>query len=76
MRDFFKRKYNEGYAYGHLKGWNEGFDVGTKKAVAEARKVFIKRIQKEIKEVSNPMMVDKEFLDGLERAIELIKREK
>lgn len=76
MREFFKRKYNEGYAKGHLKGWNEGFDVGTKKAVAEARKVFVKRIQKEIKEVSNPMMVDKEFLDGLERAIELIKREK
>lgn len=74
MRDFFKRKYNEGYAKGHLKGWNEGFEIGSKKAINEARKVFIKRIRKEIEDVST--MVDIEFLDGLERAIELIKRNK
>lgn len=74
MREFFKRKYNEGYAKGHLKGWNEGFEVGSKKAISEARKVFIKRIQKEIKDVSKH--VDIEFMDGLERAIELIRREK
>ena len=72
----FKRKYNKGYAEGHLKGWNEGFETGTKKAVAEARKVFVKRIQDEIKLVSQPMMVDKEYLDGLYRAIELIKKGK
>jgi flagellar biosynthesis/type III secretory pathway protein FliH len=70
----FKRKYDIGYADGHLKGWNEGFDTGTKKAVTEAKKVFVKRIEKEIKEVSS--MVDKEFLDGLERAIDLIKKGK
>jgi len=70
----FKRKYDIGYADGHLKGWNEGFDTGTKKAVTEATKVFVKRIEKEIKEVSS--MVDKEFLDGLERAIDLIKKGK
>jgi flagellar biosynthesis/type III secretory pathway protein FliH len=70
----FKRRYDMGYAEGHLKGWNEGFDTGTKKAVAEAKKVFIKRIEKEIKQVST--MVDVEFLDGLNRAIDLIKKGK
>ena len=70
----FKRKYDIGYADGHLKGWNEGFEIGTKKAVTEAKKVFSKRIEKEIKEVSS--MVDKQFLDGLERAIDLIKKGK
>lgn len=69
-----KSKYEEQTGRFYLKGWNEGFDVGTKKAVSEAKKVFIKRIQKEIKEVSS--MVDKEFLDGLERAIDLIKKDK
>lgn len=70
----FKRKYDIGYSEGHLKGWNEGFGTGTKKAVAEAKKVFIKRIEKEIKETSS--MVDIEFLDGLNRAIDLIKKDK
>lgn len=70
----FKRKYDKGYAHGHLKGWNEGFETGTKKAVAEAKKVFIKRIQKEIDDVARH--VDIEFLDGLNRAIDLIKRNK
>jgi flagellar biosynthesis/type III secretory pathway protein FliH len=68
----FKRKYDIGYEKGHAKGWNEGFDTGTKKAVAEAKKVFVKRIQKEIADVSS--MVDKEYLDGLERAIDIIKK--
>ena len=43
----FKRKYDLGYAQGHLAGWNEGFEVGSKKAISEAKKVFIKRLQKE-----------------------------
>ncbi len=70
----FKRKYDLGYAQGHLVGWNEGFEVGSKKAVNEAKKVFIKRIEKEIAEVSS--MVDIEFLDGLHKAIDLIKKGK
>jgi hypothetical protein len=43
--------------------------VGSKKAVAEARKVFTKLIQEEIK--LNPQQAD-----GLNRAIELIKKGK
>ena len=35
----------------------------------------IEKIRKEIKKVSNPMMVDKEYLDGLERAIEILSDE-
>lgn len=70
----FKKKYTEGYNNGYTIGWNEGFESGSKKAVVEAKKVFVKRIQKEIADVSNPMMVDREFLDGLEKAIDLIKK--
>lgn len=33
------------------------------------------RIRDEIDYVSNPMMVDKEFLDGLEKALDIIKGE-
>jgi flagellar biosynthesis/type III secretory pathway protein FliH len=76
MREFFKNKQKIAFERGYLKGWNEGFDSGSTKTLAEARKVFVKRIQKEIKSVSNPMMVDKEYLDGLERAIELIGMDK
>lgn len=70
----FKRKYDLGYAEGHVAGWNEGFQIGSKKAINEAKKVFVKRIQKEIEEVSS--MVDIEFLDGLNRAIEIIRKGK
>lgn len=72
----FKRKYDLGFLAGHVKGYDEGFIVGSRKAVLEARKVFIKRLQDEIKSISEPMMVDKEYLDGLYRAIELIKKGK
>lgn len=54
--------------------WSDGFTVGTKKAVAEARKVFVKRIRDEMNDVAR--MVDTEYLDGLERAIELIRKGK
>lgn len=62
----FKRKYDLGY--------DQGFLDGSKKALHEARKVFVKTIQKEIKDVST--MVDKEYLDGLERAIDIIRKGK
>ena len=74
MRELFKNKQKAALDKAHAEGWNEGFNLGTKKAVSEAKKVFIKRIQKEIEEVSS--MVDVEFLDGLNRAIDLIKRSK
>jgi len=70
----FKRKYDLGYAEGHIVGWNEGFGIGSKKAIHESKKVFIKRIQKEIEDVSST--VDVEFLNGLNRAIELIRKGK
>jgi hypothetical protein len=70
----FKRKYDLGYADGQLAGYDEGFLLGSKKAIQEARKVFIKTIKKEITEVSS--MVDKEYLDGLERAIDIIRKGK
>ena len=76
LQKTFKRKYDLGYHEGQQFGYDEGFMVGSKKAVAEARKVFVKLIQEEIKSVSEPMIVDKEYLDGLERAIELIKKGK
>ena len=65
----FKRKYDIGYVEGQRAGYDEGFMSGSKKAVVEARKVFIKLIQDEIK--ANPHQAD-----GLNRAIELIKKGK
>ena len=74
--NILKRKYDLGYNAGHKAGYDEGFMSGSKKALTEARKVFIKLIQEEIKEVSNPMLVDKEYIDGLERAMDFIKKGK
>jgi flagellar biosynthesis/type III secretory pathway protein FliH len=70
----FKRKYDLGFAEGHARGFDEGFLVGSRKAINESKKVFVKRIQKEIEDVSN--LTDIEFLDGLNRAIDLIKKGK
>ena len=70
----FKRKYDLGYAEGHKDGWNEGFEIGSKKAISESKKVFVKRIDKEIKDVSTT--VDLEFIYGLNRAIQLIRKNK
>jgi flagellar biosynthesis/type III secretory pathway protein FliH len=70
----FKRKYDLGYAEGQKAGWNDGFEVGSKKALHEAKRVFVKRIDKEIKDVSST--VDLEFIYGLNRAIELIRKGK
>jgi flagellar biosynthesis/type III secretory pathway protein FliH len=69
LQKTFKRKYDLGYHEGQQFGYDEGFMVGSKKAVAEARKVFVKLIQDEIK--TNPQQAD-----GLNRAIELIKKGK
>jgi flagellar biosynthesis/type III secretory pathway protein FliH len=72
----FKRKYDLGYHEGQKYGYDEGFMVGSKKAVMEARKVFIKLIQDEIKSGSVDATLNKEYVYGLERAIELIRKGK
>ena len=68
----FKRKYNKGYADGHLKGWNEGFEVGSKKALAEQRKVMIAGIQKDIDK--NKQHYSPGTLAGLQAAITIIRK--
>jgi hypothetical protein len=72
----FKRKYDLGYHEGRKYGYDEGFMVGSKKAVSEARKVFIKTIQDEIKSGSVDATLNKQYVYGLERAIELIRKGK
>ena len=69
-----KKKYNELLEQHSSQAWNEGFETGIKKALTEARKVFIKKIQKEIAEVSS--LSDKEIIDGLERSIDIIRSRK
>ena len=71
LQKTFKRKYDLGYHDGYKIGYDEGFLTGSKKAVAEARKVFVKLIEQELRTVDN-----KEYVDGLNRAIELIKKGK
>ena len=44
-------------------------------AVERERERIIKLLEEEISRVSNPMLVDREYLDGLEVAIALIKGE-
>jgi hypothetical protein len=41
----------------------------------EERERIIKLLEDEIERVSNPMLVDREYLDGLEVALELVKGE-
>lgn len=49
---------------------------GRERAVERERERIIGLIEAEIERVSNPMLVDREYLDGLEVALELIKGEK
>jgi hypothetical protein len=46
---------------------------GRERAVERERERIVKLLEAEIERVSNPMLVDREYLDGLEVAIELIK---
>lgn len=70
----FKRKYDKGYADGHLKGWNEGFELGRKKALAEQRKVMIAGIQKDINK--NKQHYSPGVLAGLQASISMIRKMK
>lgn len=66
LQNTFKRKYDEG----HVDGWNEGFELGSSAALNEAKKVFIKVLQKELRDGN----ID--YNDGIERAIQLLKEHK
>ena len=54
----------------------EAYDLGREDGIAEEQERIIKLIEEEISRVSNPMLVDREYLDGLEMALELIKKER
>jgi hypothetical protein len=62
----------EEFEFNQISNWElEDYTRG----FATAQKEMVKAIEDEIYSVSNPLMVDREFLDGLERALELIKGE-
>jgi hypothetical protein len=61
-----KEKYYEAYT----EGWNTGYDIGSSAALTEAKKVFVKVLQKELRNGN----ID--YSDGIERAIQLIKEHK
>jgi hypothetical protein len=44
-------------------------------AVENERSLIASRIKNEITRASNPMLVDREYLDGLEAALEIVKGE-
>ena len=46
---------------------------GRERAVERERERIIDLLKAEIERVSNPMLVDREYLDGLETAIDLIR---
>ena len=66
----FKKLKTNKYNEGHSDGWSEGFDLGSSAALNEAKKVFIKVLQKELRNCN----ID--YNDGIERAIQLIKEHK
>ncbi len=50
--------------------WNDGFDLGRKKAVNETRKVFVKLLTKEVD------LGIIEYTKGINRAIEILRKGK
>jgi flagellar biosynthesis/type III secretory pathway protein FliH len=70
----FKRKYDLGYAEGHKTGYDQGFLDGSKKTLAEARKVFIKRITKELQ--AGEGIASEDTQDSLRLAIAMIRKVK
>jgi hypothetical protein len=69
----FKRKYDLGFHDGQRVGYDEGFLVGSKKAVTEARKVFIKLLQDQSKKIPQDNI---EYHSAMNKAIELIRKGK
>jgi flagellar biosynthesis/type III secretory pathway protein FliH len=74
LQNIFKRKYDKGYEDGHIVGWREGFEMGSKKALAEQRKVMIAGIQKDIDK--NKQHYSPGTLAGLQAAISLIRKQR
>jgi flagellar biosynthesis/type III secretory pathway protein FliH len=68
LQNTFKRKYDKGYT----DGWREGFEVGSKKALIEQRKVLIAGIQKDIDK--NKQHYSPGTLAGLQAAISIIRK--
>lgn len=73
LQKTFKRKYDLGYHDGYKIGYDEGFLTGSRKAVAEARKVFVKLIEEQKKSVPQDNL---EYINALNKSIELIKKGK
>lgn len=74
LQGIFKIKYKLGYQDGHKTGWAEGFSVGSKKALAEQRKVMIASIQKDINK--NKQHYSPGVLAGLQASITMIRKMK
>jgi hypothetical protein len=73
LQKTFKRKYDLGYHDGYKIGYDEGFLTGSRKAVVEARKVFVKLIEEQKKLVPQD---NAEYINALNKSIELIKKGK
>jgi flagellar biosynthesis/type III secretory pathway protein FliH len=73
LQKTFKRKYDLGYHDGYKIGYDEGFLTGSRKAVTEARKVFVKLIEEQAKRVPQDNV---EYINALNKSIELIKKGK
>jgi hypothetical protein len=70
MLNKIKNKYKEKLQESYTQGWNTGYDVGNTATFKEAKKVFIKLLQKEV------TAGNIDYIDGIERAIKLIKEYK
>ncbi len=73
LQKTFKRKYDLGYHDGYKIGYDEGFLTGSRKAVNEARKVFVKLIEEQKKSMPEDNV---EYINALNKSIELIKKGK
>lgn len=70
----FRRKYDLGFAEGHSAGYDKGFLDGSRKALTEGRKVFIKRITKEL--IAGEGIASEDTQEALKMAIALIRKVK
>jgi flagellar biosynthesis/type III secretory pathway protein FliH len=70
MLNKIKKKYQEKLNEAYATGWSTGYDVANTATLKEAKKVFIKLLQKE---VANGNI---DYIDGIERSIKLIKEYK
>lgn len=65
-----RKKHQQQISKAYADGWSTGYDIANSATLKESKKVFIKLLQKELRDGN----ID--YNDGIERSIQLIKEYK